>query len=43
MVFGFEELFYYEGFVWWAEVSSCECFSFYSDVFGDVSEVFPEV
>ncbi len=36
VVFGFEELFYDEGFVWRAEVASCECFGYDFDVFGDM-------
>ena len=43
MVFGFEELFYDESFVGWAEVASCKGFSYESDVFGDVCKVFLEV
>ncbi len=43
MVFEFEELFYYEGFVWWAKLPACEGFGKFADVLGDVREVFSEV
>ena len=43
MVFRLEKLFYYEGFLGWAKVASCQGFGYESDVFGDVCEVFLEV